>query len=86
MVDVKVLDTKLRVIAGFMLWISVDANYTRRPVLKRSKSEVFIFCKKIDDWFIENNIEYKLFWIDYDYTGITFEKESDAILFKLTWG
>ena len=60
--------------------------YDDQPVLNNPNTGNSIgFCREVSKWFLEFNIKYKLFWVSNTATGITFEKESDAILFKLTW-
>jgi len=43
------------------------------------------FTSDIKKWFIDNNIDYIIKSWTNTTTTILFEKESDAILFKLTW-
>jgi hypothetical protein len=47
-----------------------------------------VFKYELHTWFIENNIKYSLTYSksEENCTQIHFEKESDALLFKLTWG
>ena len=43
------------------------------------------FIDDIHNWFIDNSIKYKIKYVSKDDTEIIFNKESDAVLFKLTW-
>ena len=87
MVNIIVSDDNLREHIGFYLWVAVDLNGNKdRPALDSGGNVGFAFCEKIHSWFIDNNIQYKLFEVDYDYTGISFKTNEDAVLFKLTWG
>jgi len=45
----------------------------------------YIFCKEIRQWMIDNKIKYRLKYISNRSSEIKFFKESDAMLFKLTW-
>ena len=61
-------------------------DFYNQPTLKNPNTGNNIgFTNKIEEWFIYNNITYKLFWVSNSRTGISFEKMSDLILFKLTW-
>jgi hypothetical protein len=43
------------------------------------------FNENLHSWFVDNAISYSFANALYYYTTLIFEKESDAVLFKLTW-
>lgn len=56
-----------------------------RPSGYSAHSDAFYsLCDKLHVWMIENDIKYFLEEDGY-YTNIFFKKNSDAMLFKLTW-
>ena len=58
----------------------------RKPFMGCCESDYFYtFNDEIHKWCRENKINYSLEFISTSSTNICFEKESDAILFKLTW-
>jgi len=97
MIELIFKDKSINEKIGKDIWCLLDkkrANYQEeflrlnRPQLKyyesNSSCQLF-FIDQIHFWFIENNIKYSLEFISRDFTKILFEKESDAVLFKLTW-
>jgi hypothetical protein len=50
-----------------------------------SNKSYYSFIDEIHNWFMDNNIYYRLDYVSINTTDIIFKKESDAILFKLTW-
>ena len=46
----------------------------------------YVFCDTVHQWFLDNNIDYELSYIDKEKTRISFKNKEDALLFKLTWG
>jgi len=50
-----------------------------------NKNRTFELVDEIHQWFIDNNLSYKTKWTSEYESCLIFEKESDAILFKLTW-
>jgi hypothetical protein len=79
-------DNKIRKSSNSSIWCTVKSSDTS-PSLKNPYNETMIkFSPKLSDWFKDNNIEYTLFWVNANCTGISFYSKEDAILFKLTWG
>jgi hypothetical protein len=95
MVEITFDDTNIQAHLNESLWVDLESEYDHigRPILTKFRKMFFIeyvdyyvFCEQLHNWFIDNNIEYKLFWVGLTETGIQLKKDSDAILFKLTWG
>jgi hypothetical protein len=78
-------DSKIKKISNSSIW-RVAYESDTAPSLRNPYNKTMIkFSPKLSDWFKDNNIEYTLFWVDVNYTGISFYSKEDAMLFKLSW-
>jgi hypothetical protein len=84
MIQVTFNDDKFREYLGQRPWRRVSNSFCGRPGITY-KTEYCTFIDEIHQWFIDNNIEYSFADATLETTDIVFQKESDAILFKLTW-
>ena len=58
----------------------------RKPFMGCEESNYFYtFNDEIYKWCKENKVKYSLEYVSSNSSNILFEKESDAVLFKLTW-
>ena len=90
MIRFTIIDKNISEKIGTHAWKTYEYPITfdlKRPYIKEPSfnGRCFIFDNVIHNWFIENNIEYNVYWNTDKITDIEFEKESDAVLFKLTW-
>jgi hypothetical protein len=85
MIDLIFEDSKIKNSSNSSMWSVSNASDTSLSLRNPYNETMIKFSPKLSDWFKDNNIEYKLFWVDFTHTGISFSFEEDAILFKLTW-
>jgi hypothetical protein len=64
-------------------WTSTAPSSERPGVTY--KEEFCVFIDEMHQWFTDRNIEYSFTGATLRTTDILFQKESDAMLFKLTW-
>jgi 5,10-methylenetetrahydrofolate reductase len=84
MIEITFNDIQLIKWIGSDLWkISYDA-FIGQPYFK-FEGEFYAFRDKLHSWFIEHKIEYSFVTVTNFTTTLRFQKESDAVLFKLIW-
>ena len=72
-------------VGNIPIWKSAkDDEYLKRPDVRATQHR-WILINEIHQWFVDYNIEYSMVMIDRFSTTISFQKESNAFLFKLTW-